>query len=169
MWRHAYTNLYHTYETWNFKWCLTFCCNRCIVTEGGMDKNQPGQKPPWTIEIEFVQGTFVRDFSTRPTKNRGGPRCVTYFRGVPGCVTKCDGERGSKLAKNSMTYFMDGPKVWCHILFGPTDSAHRFYMQNLWRSISPMGWRNLALLHLKHFVDPPHTNKLLYPFKYWIN
>ena len=30
--------------------------------------------------------------------------------GVPGCVTKCDrGEGGSKLAKNSVTYFMDGP------------------------------------------------------------
>ena len=32
MWRHAYTNFCHTYETWNLKWCLTFCCNRCIVT-----------------------------------------------------------------------------------------------------------------------------------------
>src|SRR6218665_103240 len=77
------------------------------------DKNPltkpPGQKPPRTIEIEFVPGTFVRDFCTRPTKNRG-PRCVTYFRGIPGCVTKCDRrERGSKLAKNSVTYFMDGP------------------------------------------------------------
>jgi len=45
------------------------------VTEGGTDKNQPGQnpgqKPPRTIEIEFVQGTFVRDFCTRPTKNGG--------------------------------------------------------------------------------------------------
>ena len=29
--------------------------------------------------------------------------------GVPGCVTKCDKGRGSKLAKNSVTYFMDGP------------------------------------------------------------
>ena len=29
---------------------------------------------------------------------------------VPGCVTKCDrGRVGSKLAKNSVTYFMDGP------------------------------------------------------------
>jgi len=40
----------------------------------------------------------------------GGPRCVTYFRGVPGCVTKCDRGRGSKLAKYSVTYFMDGYK-----------------------------------------------------------
>src|SRR6218665_3673211 len=69
-----------------------------------------GQKPPRTIEIEFVQRTFVRDFCTRPNKNRGrGPRCVTYFRGGTGCVTKCDRERGSKFAKNSVTYFMDGP------------------------------------------------------------
>ena len=35
---------------------------------------------------------------------------MTYFRGgVPGCVTKCDSGRGSKLAKNWVTYFMDGP------------------------------------------------------------
>ena len=31
---------------------------------------------------------------------------MTYFRGVPGCVT---GGGGKKLAKNSVTYFMDGP------------------------------------------------------------
>ena len=31
--------------------------------------------------------------------------------GVPGRVTKCDRrEGGSKLAKNSVTYFMDGPQ-----------------------------------------------------------
>src|SRR6218665_1711498 len=83
-------------------------------TKTNPDQNQsgqnPGQKPPRTIEIEFVQGTFVRYFCTRPTKNRGGPRCVTYFRGgVPGYVTKCDRGRGSKLAQNSVTYFMDGP------------------------------------------------------------
>src|SRR6218665_2592188 len=39
----------------------------------------------------------------------GGPRCVTYFWGVPRWVTQCDRGRGSKLAKNSMTCFMDGP------------------------------------------------------------
>src|SRR6218665_2395564 len=70
----------------------------------------PGQKPSRTIEREFVQRDFVRIFCTRPTKNGGGPRCVTYFWGVPGCVTKCDmGEGGSKLAMNSVAYFMDGP------------------------------------------------------------
>ena len=34
-----------TYETWNWKWCLTFCCNGCILTEGGTGKNHPGTKP----------------------------------------------------------------------------------------------------------------------------
>ena len=56
----------------------------------------PGQNPLRTIKIEFVQGAFVRDFCIRPTKNGGGPRYVTYFRGVPGCVTKCDREEGGQ-------------------------------------------------------------------------
>src|SRR6218665_1095507 len=38
-------------------------------------------------------------FCTRPTKNRGGPRCVTYFWGVPGCVPKCDRRRGVKIGQ----------------------------------------------------------------------
>src|SRR6218665_2497435 len=37
----------------------------------------------------------------------GGVEMCDILLGVPGCVTKCD--RGSKLAKNSVTYFMDGP------------------------------------------------------------
>ena len=55
----------------------------------GTDKNHPGQnlpdkrppdkttgqKPPRTIETEFVQGTFVWDICTRPTKNRGSEMC----------------------------------------------------------------------------------------------
>ena len=52
------------------------------MTEGGTDKNQPGQKPPRTIEIEFVSGTFVRDFCTRPTKNRGSEMCDVLSGGV---------------------------------------------------------------------------------------
>ena len=46
MWRYAYNFFYLTYETWNLKWYLTFCCNRCILTEGGTDKNHPGQSLP---------------------------------------------------------------------------------------------------------------------------
>src|SRR6218665_3348899 len=68
----------------------------------------PGQKPPRTIEREFVQGAFVRAFLLDLLKIGGvGPRSVTYFWGVPGCVTKCDrGRRGVKMATNSMMYFM---------------------------------------------------------------
>src|SRR6218665_2253064 len=40
----------------------------------------PGQKPPRTIEREFVQRTFVRVFVLGLLK-MGGPRCVTYFWG----------------------------------------------------------------------------------------
>ena len=37
--------------------------------------------------------------------------CDVLLGGFPGCVTKCDrGVGGSKLAKNSVTYFMDGPQ-----------------------------------------------------------
>src|SRR6218665_2204695 len=75
------------------------------------DKRQnPRQKPPRTIEREFVQGDFVRVFCTRPIKIRGDPRCVTYFfflwsGDVWQSVTK-----EVKLAKNSVMYFMDSPK-----------------------------------------------------------
>jgi len=67
----------------------------------GNRQNHPGQKPLRTIEREFVQGAFVRVFCTRPTKNRGGPRCVTYFQGgsrdVWQSVTGGGGKIGQKL------------------------------------------------------------------------
>src|SRR6218665_1358651 len=43
------------------------------------------------------------------TLNIGDPSGVTYFRGVPRCVTKCDRGRGSKLVQNGVTFFMGGP------------------------------------------------------------
>ena len=39
----------------------------------------------------------------------GGSEMCDVLSGVPGRVTKCDSGRGSKLAKNSVIYFMDGP------------------------------------------------------------
>src|SRR6218665_1361650 len=70
----------------------------------------PGHKPPRTIETEFVQGGFCPVIFVLGLLNVEGPRCVTYFReGVPGCVTMCDRGRGVKMAKNDVTYFMDGP------------------------------------------------------------
>ena len=67
----------------------------------GTDKNQPGQhlpdkrppdktlgqKPMRTIEIEFVQGAFFRDFCTRPTKNGGSEMC-DVLSGGPGMCDK---------------------------------------------------------------------------------
>src|SRR6218665_2929068 len=52
----------------------------------------------------------IVDFCTRPTKNRGDPRCVTYFRGVPGCVTKCDrGRRGQNWPKIALRTLSTAP------------------------------------------------------------
>ena len=89
-------------ESW-----LTFCCNGGILTEGEWTKTtsdktfqtknfeqNPQTIAPRTIESYFVQSVFVRAFCI--TKNRGGPRCVTYFRGVPRDVTKCDRGRGGQ-------------------------------------------------------------------------
>src|SRR6218665_520686 len=90
----------------------------------GTDKNHPEQnlpdkrpleKTPRTIEREFVQRVFVRVFCTK----KGGPRCVTFLWGVSGCVTKCDRRRGSKLAKNSVTYFMDCPLCALRVILIP--------------------------------------------------
>src|SRR6218665_2369750 len=94
-----------------------------FLREGGKEKTTPDTtfqtKDPLTtlprtktlrtIEREVVQEAFVRNFCTRPTRNGRGPRCVTYFWRIPECVTKCDKGKGSKLTKNSVTYFMDSP------------------------------------------------------------
>ena len=98
-----------------------------------------GQKPTRTktSAIEFVQRTFVRDFCTRPIKNWGGPRCVTYFQGgVPGCVTKCDRGGGDQ---NSVTYFMDDPRLdflRYHFLPSITPSRHPFLPNDTKKDIS---------------------------------
>ena len=63
--------------------------------------------------------------------------------GVPGCVTKCDkGEGWSKLAKNSVTYFMDAP---CHRspCFASTVSA---LIDEMWKE---MGSEHNTLLIFK--------------------
>ena len=100
MWRHAYTHVYHTYETWHLKWCLTFCCNKCIVTEGGTDKNQPGQNPRIKTSANNWENLYrglLSEIFVLGLLKMGGPRCVTYFRGVLGCVTKFDRGRRVKI------------------------------------------------------------------------
>src|SRR6218665_2741482 len=83
---------------------LTFCCNTCIPTEGGTDKKHPGQnrpdkrqnppdKNPREQLRENLYRGFCQGFFVLGLLRMGGPRCVTYFWGVPGCVTKCDRRR----------------------------------------------------------------------------
>ena len=73
------------------------------------DKNHPGQnppdkrpsdktseqKPPRTIEREFVQGAFVGVFVLGLLKNGGSEMCDVLL-GVLGCVTKCDRLEGGQ-------------------------------------------------------------------------
>jgi len=114
MWRHAYKFFYLTYETWNLKWCLTFCCNRCILTEGGTDKNHPVQDLPdkgpsdktsWTETPtnngeRICTGGFCPGFCTRPTNNRGVRDVWRTFGGPRDVWQSVTGE-GLKLAKHS--------------------------------------------------------------------
>ena len=60
--------------------------------------NAPGQKPPRTIEREFVQGAFLRVFVLGLLKIGGSEMCDVLW-GVPGCVTKCDRGRGQNWPK----------------------------------------------------------------------
>src|SRR6218665_2002911 len=71
------------------------------------DKNTREQ-----LRENLCKGLFSWFFVLGILKMDGGPRCVTYFRGVPGCVTKCDrGRGGVKLEKNSgQTFFSKFPK-----------------------------------------------------------
>src|SRR6218665_1958618 len=57
------------------------------------------------LYMGFLSGFFVLGLL-----KMGGPRSVTYFGG-PGMCDKVWQGRGSKLAKNSVTYFMDGPQI----------------------------------------------------------
>src|SRR6218665_1833721 len=83
-----------------------FCCNRCILAEGGTDKNHPGEnlpvkgppdESPWTNPLEQLRENMYRGFCpgfcTRPTINLGFEMCEVLL-GVPGSVTKCDRGEG---------------------------------------------------------------------------
>ena len=112
MWRHAYKKCYLTYETWNLKWWLTFCCNRFILTEGGTDKTIPDKtfqtkdpltkiprtKTPRTVEREFVQG-LLSGFFVLDLLKIGGPRCVTYFGGSRDVWQSVTRGRGVKIGQ----------------------------------------------------------------------
>src|SRR6218665_16574 len=92
----------------------------------GTDKNHPGQnlpdkrlpdkklrtKPPRIMDRELVQGLLSGFFVVGLLKIGGGSEMCDLLLGVQGCVTTCDRRTeggGLKFAKNSMTYFMDGP------------------------------------------------------------
>src|SRR6218665_354885 len=86
------------------------------------DRRWNGQKPPRTKPSRQKTPDKTPRTKTPRTKTYplclgapnfwGAPRSVTYFSGVPRCVTKCDREdRGVNmiLVQNSVTNFIDGP------------------------------------------------------------
>ena len=68
----------------------------------------PDKSPRELLRENLYRGLFSGFFVLGLLKIGGSEMCDVLW-GVPGCVTKCDRGRGSKLAKNSVTYFMDGP------------------------------------------------------------
>ena len=67
--------------------CLAVCCNGCILTEAGTDKERPWQNPLVKNFRELRQTPFKHIcMYSCTTKKLWGPRYVTYFGG-PRCVT----------------------------------------------------------------------------------
>src|SRR6218665_1049630 len=68
----------------------------------------PDKNPREQLRENLYRGLLSGFFCTRPTKNRGSEMCDVLLGG-PGMCDKVRQGRGSKVAKNSVTYFMDGP------------------------------------------------------------
>ena len=100
---------YHTYETWNLKWCLPFCCNKMYF-----DRRGNGQKPPRTkpsrqktpdknpreqLRENLYRGLLSGFFVLGLLQIGGWFRDVWRNLGVPGCVTKCDRGRRVKISQ----------------------------------------------------------------------
>src|SRR6218665_2742160 len=71
----------------------------------------PDKRPREQLRENLYRGLLAGIVVLGLLKIGGGSEmCDVLLGGVPGCVTKCDRGRGSKLAKNSVTCFMDGPQ-----------------------------------------------------------
>ena len=118
MWRHAYKFLSYI---WSMKFKVVFNILMMYSDRRGTDKNHPRRnlpdkrppdktprtKTPANNWERIVQRALVGVFSTRPTKNGGVRDVWRTFGGVRDMWQSVTGRRGSKLAKNSVTYFMD--------------------------------------------------------------
>ena|SRR6218665_2532645 len=90
------------------KWTKT-TPNKTFQTKDPLTKPpDKTQNPREQLRENLYRGRLSGIFVIGQLKIGGSEMCdVLFLGGVPGCVTKCD--RGSKLAKNSVTYFMDSP------------------------------------------------------------
>ena len=104
---------------------FSFLLQRMYYDRRRTDKDHPGQNLPDKKPGQNSHNKNPHELRQTPCKDVfmhvllkiGSPRCVTYFREVPRCVTKCDRGRVSKLVQNSVTYFMDGPYFTFKFIF----------------------------------------------------
>src|SRR6218665_1934080 len=69
----------------------------------------PDKSPREQLRENLYRGLLSGLFVLGLLKKSGGSEMCDVLLGGPGCVTKGDRGRGSKLAQNSVTYFMNGP------------------------------------------------------------
>ena len=87
----------------------------CDTRGNGQTPGQnPRTKPPRTSKIEFVQGAFVRDFCTRPTKNWGVREVWCTFGGSPDVWQSVTEGRGSQ----------NWPKIAWHTFWTALSHTH---------------------------------------------
>src|SRR6218665_3688147 len=69
-------------------------------TKPSRQKTKPPDKNPREKLRENLYRELLSGFFVLSLLKIGGPRCVTYFWGVPGCVTKCNraGSNWQKIA-----------------------------------------------------------------------
>ena len=72
-------------------------------------QNPPDKNPHEQLRENLYRGLLSGFFVVLCLLKIGGSEMCDVLLGVPGCMTKCDRGRGSKLSKNSVKYFMDGP------------------------------------------------------------
>src|SRR6218665_2155735 len=131
------------------------------------DRRGNGQKPTRTkppdknlceqLRQNLYRGLLSGIFVLGLLKIGGFEMCEVLL-GVPGCVTKCDRGGGSKLAKNSVTYFMDGPKGLVAIYTMSTCSMSKVAREN----IEIRNKRHFLIIVQKMFLSQLRVLKLFF-------
>ena len=111
------------------KWFSTFCCNKCILKEGGTDKNHPGQNLPDKSTREQLRDNLYRGllswFFVLGLLKMGGRRCVTYFWGSRDVWQSVTGGKNWPIAWRTL---WTAPYYWMKCFLRRTNTARTFFM-----------------------------------------